>query len=144
MILDTQELAASREKERQLRHDMTKLQTDLDKERLKNKTIADKVESISMNHIRGTTNQDHISRHNDFCLRFHFIQVTRDNQQITSLELKMATLKSRVSELEGSLSFAQENTNKVRQQALFDQERLTTIMKEVSRIFTVFWEVHSI
>ena len=48
MILDTQELAASREKERQLRHDMTKLQTDLDKERLKNKTIADKVESISI------------------------------------------------------------------------------------------------
>ena len=55
MILDTQELAASREKERQLRHDMTKLQTDLDKERLKNKTIADKVESISMNHMRATT-----------------------------------------------------------------------------------------
>ena len=57
MILDTQELAASREKERQLRHDMTKLQTDLDKERLKNKTIADKVESIYMNFIRGTTNR---------------------------------------------------------------------------------------
>ena len=57
MILDTQELAASREKERQLRHDMTKLQTDLDKERLKNKTIADKVESIYMNYIRGTTNR---------------------------------------------------------------------------------------
>ena len=54
----------------------------------------------------------------------------------------MATLKSRVSELEGSLSFAQENTNKVRQQALFDQERLATIMKEVSNIFTVLWEVH--
>ena len=57
MILDTQELAASREKERQLRHDMTKLQTDLDKERLKNKTIADKVESISLNFIRGTTSR---------------------------------------------------------------------------------------
>ena len=57
MILDTQELAASREKERQLRHDMTKVQTDLDKERLKNKTIADKVESIYMNFIRGTTNR---------------------------------------------------------------------------------------
>ena len=56
MILDTQELAASREKERQLRHDMTKLQTDLDKERLKNKTIADKVELISINHIHGTNN----------------------------------------------------------------------------------------
>ena len=54
MILDTQELAASREKERQLRHDMTKVQTDLDKERLKNKTIADKVESIYMNYICGT------------------------------------------------------------------------------------------
>ena len=56
----------------------------------------------------------------------------------------MATLKSRVSELEGSLSFAQENTNKVRQQALFDQERLTTIMKDVSIIFTAFWEMHPI
>ena len=62
MILDTQELAASREKERQLRHDMTKLQTDLDKERLKNKTIADKVESISTN--RGEYKvQDHNARH---------------------------------------------------------------------------------
>ena len=61
MILDTQELAASREKERQLRHDMTKLQTDLDKERLKNKTIADKVELISINHIHGTT-KDHNAR----------------------------------------------------------------------------------
>ena len=58
MILDTQELAASREKERQLRQDMAKLQTDLDKERLKNKTIADKVES--MNHICGITNQNQI------------------------------------------------------------------------------------
>ena len=56
----------------------------------------------------------------------------------------MATLKSRVSELEGSLSFAQENTNKIRQQALFDQERLTTIMKEVSKIFIAFWELHPI
>ena len=54
----------------------------------------------------------------------------------------MATLKSRVSELEGSLSFAQENTNKIRQQALFDQERLATIMKEVSKSFIVFWELH--
>ena len=43
----------------------------------------------------------------------------------------MATLKSRVSELEGSLNFAQENTNKVRQQALIDQEKLAAIMKEV-------------
>ena len=44
LILDTQELASSRERERQLRQDMVKLQTDLDKERLKNKTTADKVE----------------------------------------------------------------------------------------------------
>ena len=58
MILDTQELAASREKERQLRQDMVKLQTDLDKERLKNKTIAEKVESV--NHICGMTNQNRI------------------------------------------------------------------------------------
>ena len=43
LILDTQELAASREKERTLRQDIVKLQTDLDKERLKNKTIKDKV-----------------------------------------------------------------------------------------------------
>ena len=50
---------------------------------------------------------------------------------MTSLELKMATLKSRVTELEGSLSFSQENTNKVRQQALMDQEKLSTLMKEV-------------
>ena len=50
---------------------------------------------------------------------------------MTSLELKMATLKSRVTELEGSLTFSQENTNKVRQQALMDQEKLSALMKEV-------------
>lgn len=50
---------------------------------------------------------------------------------MTSLELKMATLKSRVTELEGSLTFSQENTNKVRQQALMDQEKVSTLMKEV-------------
>jgi hypothetical protein len=43
LILDTQELAASRERERQLRQDMAKVQTDLDKERIKNKTITEKV-----------------------------------------------------------------------------------------------------
>ena len=56
---------------------------------------------------------------------------------MTSLELKMATLKSRVTELEGSLNFSQENTNKVRQQALMDQEKLSTLMKEV-RIFGIY------
>ena len=43
LILDTQELAASRDRERQLRQDIVKVQTDLDKERIKNKTIIDKV-----------------------------------------------------------------------------------------------------
>ena len=46
LILDTQELAASRERERQLRQDMAKIQTDLDKERLKNKAMSDKVSLI--------------------------------------------------------------------------------------------------
>ena len=58
-------------------------------------------------------------------------QIGRDNQQITSLELKMATQKSRVAELEGSLTLAQENTNKVRKQALLDQEKVTAMVKEV-------------
>ena len=44
MILDTQELAASRERERQLRQDIAKVQTDLDKERVKNKTVSEKVQ----------------------------------------------------------------------------------------------------
>ena len=56
---------------------------------------------------------------------------------MTSLELKMATLKSRVTELEGSLNFSQENTNKVRQQALMDQEKLSTLMKEVNNFFNI-------
>ena len=51
LILDTQELAASREKERTLRQDIVKLQTDLDKERLKNKTIKDKVDCRAHNNI---------------------------------------------------------------------------------------------
>ena len=59
------------------------------------------------------------------------MQAARDNQQITSLELKMTTQKSRVSELEGSLNLSQESTNKVRKQALLDQEKLTATGKEV-------------
>ena len=62
---------------------------------------------------------------------FHRLQVTRDNQQITALELKMTTQKSRVTELEGSLNLSQESTNKVRKQGLLDQEKLAVTMKEV-------------
>ena len=58
-------------------------------------------------------------------------QIAQDNQQMTSMELRMNTQKSRLTELEGCLNLAQENTNKVRQQSLLDQEKVTGLMKEL-------------
>jgi len=92
-------MANFKEKERQLRHEISRLQTDLDKERLKCKTLSEKI--------------------------------SQDNQQLTSLELRLTTQKSRLAELEGSLGLAHENANKVRQKSLQDQERMTSLTKEL-------------
>jgi uncharacterized coiled-coil protein SlyX len=55
----------------------------------------------------------------------------QESQQITTLELKIATQKSRIAELEGNLALFQENANKVAKENLVLQERLTKLVREV-------------
>eukprot|EP00095_Tigriopus_kingsejongensis_P003476 maker-scaffold264_size232020-snap-gene-0.9 protein:Tk03476 transcript:maker-scaffold264_size232020-snap-gene-0.9-mRNA-1 annotation:"iduronate 2-sulfatase" len=55
----------------------------------------------------------------------------REMQQITSLELRITTQKSRIAELEGSLVLAQESTNKIRKESLVHQEKIKQLVKEV-------------
>ena len=50
---------------------------------------------------------------------------------MTSLELKVATLKSRIAELEGNLSQAHETCQKDRKEVLIQQEKNESLSKEV-------------
>lgn len=58
--------------------------------------------------------------------------MSKENQLLTSLELKSASQKSRISEMEGSLNMAQENSAKIRKQALVYQEKISALTSEVS------------
>lgn len=55
----------------------------------------------------------------------------REAQQITSLELRVSTQKSRIAELEGSLILAQESTNKIRKESLVHQDKISHLLREV-------------
>ena len=57
--------------------------------------------------------------------------MSRESQQITSLELRVSTQKSRIAELEGSLVLAQEGTNKVRKDGLLSQDKNSGLRKEI-------------
>ena len=57
--------------------------------------------------------------------------MSREGQQITSLELRVSTQKSRIAELEGSLVLAQDSSNKVRKSMLMEQEQVHALEKEV-------------
>ena len=52
---------------------------------------------------------------------------------LTSLELKTASQKSRISEMEGSLNMAHENSAKIRKQAMIYQEKIAALINEVFR-----------
>ena len=58
--------------------------------------------------------------------------MSKENQLLTTLELKSASQKSRISEMEGSLNMAQENSAKIRKQALVHQEKISALTNEVS------------
>ena len=58
-----------------------------------------------------------------------FIQLAKESQMVTSLELKSNTQKSRNAELEGSLEMAQENMTNIRKQSLLFQEKLGSLTK---------------
>ena len=56
---------------------------------------------------------------------------------LTCLELKTASQKSRISEMEGSLNMAHENSAKIRKQAMVYQEKIASLNKEVKTVLTL-------
>ena len=59
--------------------------------------------------------------------------MAKESQLLTSLELKTASQKSRISEMEGSLNMAHENSAKIRKQAMIYQEKIAALINEVFR-----------
>jgi hypothetical protein len=57
--------------------------------------------------------------------------MAKESQLLTSLELKTASQKSRISEMEGSLNMAHENSAKIRKQAMIYQEKIAALNNEV-------------
>ena len=56
--------------------------------------------------------------------------MAREGQQVTSLELRVSTQRSRIAELEGSLVLAQETTNALRKEGLLMQDRNAELARE--------------
>ena len=54
----------------------------------------------------------------------------REGQQVTSLELRVSTQRSRIAELEGSLVLVQDATNKLRKEGLVVQEKNAELSRE--------------
>ena len=59
------------------------------------------------------------------------LQHGKDSQSLTSMELRSNTQRSRISELEGSLEMAQENTHALRKQTLLLQEKMSNASREL-------------
>ncbi|XP_059086877.1 trichohyalin-like isoform X2 [Tigriopus californicus] len=98
-LLDSQEASSGKEKEKALKQELNRLQTEVEREKAKIKTFQDKS--------------------------------VREAQQITSLELRVSTQKSRIAELEGSLVLAQESTNKIRKESLVHQDKISRLLREI-------------
>jgi len=99
LLLDTQEVVVGREREKELKSQVSRLQNDLERERNKLKSIQEK--------------------HG------------KDSQSLTSMELRSNTQRSRITELEGSLEMAQENTHALRKQTLLLQEKMSNASREL-------------
>ena len=56
---------------------------------------------------------------------------------MTCLELKTASQKSRICEMEGSLNMAHDNSAKIRKQAMVYQEKIAFLSKEVKQLCVV-------
>merc|ERR1712038_488704 len=54
-----------------------------------------------------------------------------EGQQVTSLELRVSTQRSRIAELEGSLVLVQDATNKLRKEGLVVQEKNAELSREL-------------
>ena len=57
-------------------------------------------------------------------------KMTREGQQVTSLELRVSTQRSRIAELEGSLVLVQETTNKLRKEGLVILDKNAELSRE--------------
>lgn len=57
-------------------------------------------------------------------------KTTREAQQVTSLELRVSTQRSRIAELEGSLVLVQETTNKLRKEGLVILDKNAELSRE--------------
>ena len=57
-------------------------------------------------------------------------KTTREGQQVTSLELRVSTQRSRIAELEGSLVLVQETTNKLRKEGLVILDKNAELSRE--------------
>ena len=65
-------------------------------------------------------------------------KMTREGQQVTTLELRVSTQRSRIAELEGSLVLVQEATNKLRKEGLVTQDKHAELARE-ARTTLDFW-----
>ena len=63
--------------------------------------------------------------------------MSKENQLLTCLELKTASQKSRICEMEGSLNMAHDNSAKIRKQAMVYQEKIAFLSKEVKKLCVV-------
>lgn len=69
---------------------------------------------------------------NEKCGLFWNFQLAKSGQEITLMELKLSTQRSRTAELEGSLAMAQEKASAIRKQTLVDHEKIAAMAREVS------------
>lgn len=60
-------------------------------------------------------------------------KLTGENQVVTSHELRIATQKSRILELEGSLNLANENTNNIRKRNLLHLDKIENLKRDVEQ-----------
>ena len=75
---------------------------------------------------------DSFSIRSTFAMHSHIVlQHGKDSQSLTSMELRSNTQRSRISELEGSLEMAQENTHALRKQTLLLQEKMSNASREL-------------
>lgn len=63
---------------------------------------------------------------------FFNLQIAQDSRQVTTLELRASTQKSRIAELESSLVLAHESANSLRKEGLIQQDKVSQIQREVA------------
>ena len=96
MMKDTQDALHGREKEKALKQELGRVLNELEKEKSRAKQAMDKVGKHKIGH-RSLNIQQTI---------FELLQNAQESRQVTALELRVSTQKSRIAELEGSVCTA--------------------------------------